>query len=100
MEVYWEFSMQNWKPDFSVLAGPKYLAIAEALARDVRNGTLRAGTRLPPQRILADVLGVDLTTVTRAYNEARRQGLIEGEGRRGSFVRPVAPDVARGSERG
>lgn len=89
--------MQNWTPDIAASAGPKYLAIAEALARDVRTGRLGAGDRLPPQRTLAEALGVDLTTVTRAYGEAQRLGLIEGDGRRGSFVRaaPVpTPAVA------
>lgn len=79
--------MQTWKPDLAALAGPKYLAIAQALARDIAAGTLSAGDRLPPQRVLAETLGVDLTTVTRAYGEAQRVGLIEGEGRRGSFVK-------------
>lgn len=68
-------------------SGPKYLAIADALARDIGAGKLAAGSRLPPQRALAEALGVDLTTVTRAYGEAQRLGLIEGDGRRGSFVR-------------
>ncbi|MGG2305092.1 GntR family transcriptional regulator, partial [Salmonella enterica] len=53
-------------------------------------GTLAPGDRLPPQRVLADVLGLDLTTVTRAYGEARKQGLIEGSDRRGSYVRARA----------
>jgi DNA-binding transcriptional MocR family regulator len=76
-----------WKPEIESLAGPKYLAIAEMLARDIEIGTLGDGDRLPPQRALAEALGVDLTTVTRAYGEAQRLGLIEGDGRRGSFVR-------------
>ena len=87
--------MQSWTPDIAATTGPKYLAIAEALARDVRAGRLAAGERLPPQRALAEALGVDLTTVTRAYGEAQRLGLIEGDGRRGSFVRAApAPAVA------
>lgn len=83
----------DWLPDIASARGPKYLAIADALAGDIGEGRLSAGTRLPPQRALAEALGVDLTTVTRAYGEAQRQGLIEGEGRRGSFVlarRPAA----------
>lgn len=79
--------MQTWKPNIDSLAGPKYLAIAEALARDIEGGSLSAGDRLPPQRTLAEALGVDLTTITRAYGEAQRLGLIEGDGRRGSFVK-------------
>ncbi len=85
--------MQNWHPDLINAEGPKYLAITAELARDVEAGRLSAGDRLPPQRALAERLGVDLTTVTRAYDEARRRGLIEADGRRGSFVRarPIAP---------
>jgi DNA-binding transcriptional MocR family regulator len=79
--------MQNWKPDLDEVSGPKYLAITKALARDVAAGTLAEGARLPPQRVLAEALGVNLTTVTRAYGEAHRLGLVEGSGRRGSFVR-------------
>lgn len=80
--------MQTWKPDLESLAGrPKYLAIADAISRDIDAGRLQKGARLPPQRTLAEALGVDLTTVTRGYGEAQRQGLIEGDGRRGSFVR-------------
>jgi DNA-binding transcriptional MocR family regulator len=86
--------MQGWKPDIAGTLGPKYLAIAEAIARDVETGILNAGDRLPPQRMLAEALGVDLTTVTRAYGEAQRLGLIEGDGRRGSFVRNKAAEPA------
>jgi DNA-binding transcriptional MocR family regulator len=77
----------SWQPRIEAGSGPKYLAIAEALLRDLQSGHLKLGDRLPPQRLLAKALGVDLTTVTRAYNEARRQGLIEARTGRGSFVR-------------
>lgn len=80
--------MQKWVPAIAGAPGPLYLAICAALARDVAEGLLAPGDRLPPQRDLAEALGVDLGTVTRAYAEARRQGLIAAEGRRGSFVRP------------
>lgn len=83
-------AMQSWAPDLGGVAGPKYLSINAALARDIEEGRLRPGDRLPPQRELAQALGVDLTTVTRAYSEARRMGLIHADGRRGSFVRDRA----------
>jgi DNA-binding transcriptional MocR family regulator len=53
---------------------------------------LTAGARLPPQRSLAEALGIDFTTVTRGYAEAERRGLVLGEPGRGTFVR--AGDVA------
>jgi DNA-binding transcriptional MocR family regulator len=84
--------MPSWTPRVEAGSGPKYLVIAEALAFDIRTGRLKPGDRLPPHRVLAKELGVDLTTVTRAFNEARRQGLIEANAGRGSFVRvPAAP---------
>ncbi|WP_235904061.1 hypothetical protein [Sphingomonas carotinifaciens] len=45
------------------------------------------GTRLPPQPAPAKTLGVDLTTVTRAYGKVQRLELIEGNWRRGRSVR-------------
>lgn len=78
---------ETWSPTISGDAGPKYRAIVKALAEDIRTGRLSPGVRLPPQRALAKQLNVDLTTVTRAFNEARRAGLIDATAGRGSFVR-------------
>ena len=41
---------------------------------------------MPAQRAIAEALGVDLTTVTRAFNEARRRGLVEAQAGRGTFI--------------
>ncbi|WP_417611996.1 PLP-dependent aminotransferase family protein [Parasphingorhabdus sp.] len=79
--------MNRWIPDLSRFSGPKYLAIADALTEAIDRGSLAPGDRLPPQRELADTLGFDLTTVTRAYEVARERGLTVGRGRAGSFVR-------------
>ena len=76
-----------WKPTLSNREQPLYLAIANAIAEDISSGKLTDGERLPPQRDLADDLKVALTTVTRAYTEAERRGLVSGEVGRGTFVR-------------
>ena len=91
--------MLSWLPQIETADGPKYLAIAEALRADIRSGRLAAGARLPPQRLLAQALGVDLTTVTRAFNEARRLGLIDATTGRGSFVRATAKTIPTGVQR-
>jgi DNA-binding transcriptional MocR family regulator len=41
---------------------------------------------LPTHRALASALDLDLTTVTRAYGEARRRGLLEARVGQGTFV--------------
>lgn len=88
-----------WQPDLSSRTGPLYLGIADRLAEDVRAGRLREGDRLPTQRSLAEQLGVTVGTVTRAYAEAGRRGLIGGEVGRGTFVRGMGEDPARFMER-
>jgi DNA-binding transcriptional MocR family regulator len=79
------------------------LAIAEALADDVASGRLAPGTRLPTHRDLAERIGVTVGTVTRAYAEVQRRGLISGEVGRGSFVRrgdAVVPSAGEESAAG
>jgi len=79
-----------WRPRLDRRSGPRYLALADAIADDIQVGRLSAGDRLPPQRDLADLLGLNVTTVTRGYAEADRRGLVSGEIGRGTFVRPPA----------
>ena len=76
-----------WTPRLEKGSGPLYQAIADAIAADIASGHLAPGTRLPPQRSLAQALGLDFTTVTRAYQEAGRRGLVDGRVGQGTFVR-------------
>ena len=75
-----------WTPDLKRWGKPHYLAIAEALADDIRTGRLTVGTRLPTQRALAEALDLNFTTVSRGYVEAHKRGLIEGRVGQGTFV--------------
>lgn len=75
--------------------GPVYLRIVQALERAIWSGALRPGQRLPAQRVLASALGVDLTTVTRAFTEARKRGLIDARGPQGTFVAPPQVELAQ-----
>ena len=76
-----------WLPDLERSGGPIYLSLADALGAAVASGSLKAGDRLPTHRALASALDLDLTTVTRAYGEARRRGLVDAAAGRGTFVR-------------
>jgi DNA-binding transcriptional MocR family regulator len=76
-----------WVPRIEGRGVARYLSIVESLAEDVAAGVLKPGTRLPTHRDLADRLGVTVGTVSRAYAEASRRGLISGEVGRGTFIR-------------
>src|SRR5471032_2455150 len=84
-------SLPSWLPRLAGNKGPRFLQIADALQAALVAGSLKPGDRLPPQRLLAAQLDVDLTTITRAYDEARRRNLLEGRGARGTYV--AAPKV-------
>lgn len=93
--------LTDWTPQVAEGDQPLYHRIGEAVSRAIAAGELAAGTRLPPHRQLAWRLGVSVGSVSRAYDELTRQGLIEGSVGRGSFVagsnaRPTDPiDLSR-----
>ncbi len=83
--------MTIWQPDLSGRRGPKFRQISDAIGESVSEGGLPTGTRLPPQRDLAYLLGVSLNTVTRAYADAVKRGFVRGEVGRGTYVRDAGP---------
>ncbi|WP_427026209.1 PLP-dependent aminotransferase family protein (plasmid) [Aureimonas ureilytica] len=87
--------MDDWTPDLSRSDKPRYMALADAIESDILDGLLPAGTRLPPQRRLADRLRIDFTTVARGYVEAQKRGLLVSHVGRGSFVADGAPERLR-----
>jgi DNA-binding transcriptional MocR family regulator len=92
--------MTIWNPSLEGRLGPRYRAIADALGADISGGTLRSGERLPTHRDLAERLGVTVGTVSRAYAEAARRGLVSGEVGRGTFVRGAGEADETAADRG
>lgn len=76
----------SWKPDLSKITGPKYIALAELLERDIKNGKLKAGTKLPPQRELADFLDLNLSTISKVYKLCEQKGLLSASVGNGTYV--------------
>jgi DNA-binding transcriptional MocR family regulator len=52
----------------------------------IRAGALPVGTKLPAIRDLAFVLGISPATISEAWSELRRQKIISGRGRNGTWV--------------
>ncbi|MDR7001109.1 PLP-dependent aminotransferase family protein [Neobacillus niacini] len=80
----------SWKPDKKVLKRPFYKSLASLLEQDIIIGFLAPGTKLPPQRELADFLDLNFTTITRAYKICEVKGLIYAVTGSGTFVAPNA----------
>ncbi|WP_221348445.1 PLP-dependent aminotransferase family protein [Streptomyces beigongshangae] len=64
-----------------------YRRIADRLAEEIYSGRLKAGERLPPQRVFARRRRIAGSTAGRVYGELVRRGLVVGEVGRGTYVR-------------
>lgn len=65
---------------------PPYEQIKQQVARQVADGRLRPGDKLPTVRGLAEELGLAPNTVARAYRELEAAGVVDTRGRSGTFV--------------
>ena len=73
--------------------------VSTAVAERIHRGSLAPGSRLPTVRALAEDLGLAPNTVAKAYRALEEAGLIEGRGRRGTFVAERLPDRLPDRER-
>ncbi len=80
-----------WLPDLPQNEGPKYLALVRALRDGIRVGDLAEGAQLPTVRDLAWRLSVTPGTVSRAYQIATQEGLLQATVGRGTFVADRSP---------
>lgn len=76
----------SWRPELQRSGAPLYLSLAEQLERDIAYGKLLPGTKLPPQRELADFLDINLSTVSRAFKLCSQKGLLSGSVGSGTYV--------------
>src|SRR5579871_4895836 len=72
----------------------EYLKLADAIAAEIADGTLKPGDRLPPQRNFAYERKIAVSTAGRVYSELLRRGLVVGEVGRGTFI---SGDAKRGA---
>ncbi|WP_448002347.1 GntR family transcriptional regulator [Agromyces bauzanensis] len=72
---------------------PPYEQVRMQVVDAVRDGRLAAGAKLPTVRALADELGLAVNTVAKAYKELEADGVVEGRGRKGTFVRATGDPV-------
>lgn len=76
----------SWKPKLEKTNKPIYLSLADQLENDISEGILLPGTKLPPQRELADFLDINVSTISRAFKLCEKKGLLSGAIGSGTFV--------------
>ncbi|MDX6228371.1 MAG: hypothetical protein QOI76_1761 [Frankiales bacterium] len=72
---------------------PPYAQLVEQVRQALLTGILRPGDRLPTVKEVAGALAVNPNTVSKAYRDLEREGLVEGRQGVGTFVvrRPDGP---------
>jgi DNA-binding transcriptional regulator YhcF (GntR family) len=78
---------------------PLSLQLSTAIADRIHRGSLAPGSRLPTVRALAEDLGLAANTVAKAYRVLEEAGLLQGRGRRGTFVADRLPERLPDRER-
>lgn len=78
---------------------PLHIELSEMLAREIQAGILLDGMRLPPERTLAEELGVAVGTLRKALLDLSEKGLIERVHGSGNYVRSANNDANNGKNK-
>ncbi len=65
---------------------PIYMQIRDQIVLAVAGGKLAAGDKLPTVRALAEECGINMMTVSKAYQLLRQEGVIATDRRSGAVV--------------
>lgn len=86
--------MLPWKTIISIdreSSKAVYLQIVNAIIREVSQGRLQPGQRLPGTRKMGELLGINRKTIIVAYEELMAQGWIEVASSSGTFIAEYLP---------
>ncbi|MDR1733014.1 MAG: PLP-dependent aminotransferase family protein [Synergistaceae bacterium] len=76
----------TWKPKLDRSNRSLYQSLARQLEQDITDGVIKPGTKLPPQRELADFLDLNVSTVSKAFKLCELKGLLSATVGNGTFV--------------
>ena len=73
---------------------PIYQQLRNQIVLAIASGALRPGERLPTIRALALELGINMMTVSKAYQILKQEGYIASDRRSGAWVAPKTDEDA------
>jgi GntR family transcriptional regulator len=65
---------------------PKHVTLQRGLVDAIADGALAAGDQIPPEQHLTKIVGLSLGTIQKALRDVARQGLLQRQQGRGTFV--------------
>ena len=78
---------------------PIYQQIRNEIVLGIASGKLAPGTQMPSIRALAETLGVNMMTVSKAYTQLKQEGYLLADRRAGTVVAPCRTGVMHQSAR-
>jgi DNA-binding transcriptional MocR family regulator len=73
--------------------GYRYLKLADEIENNIKTGTYKAGDRIPSIRRLRERSGYSINTVSQAYIELEKRGLVEARQKSGYYVKPLLDHI-------
>ena len=67
--------------------GYRYMKVADEIESKIKSGVYRAGDRIPSIRRLRELSGYSINTVSQAYIELEKRGLVEARQKSGYYVK-------------
>jgi len=71
----------------------RYLKLADEIESKIKSGVYKAGNRIPSIRNVRERSGYSINTVSQAYIEVEKRGLIEARHRSGYYVKPLLKNI-------
>ncbi|SFB20235.1 GntR family transcriptional regulator [Clostridium frigidicarnis] len=65
---------------------PLYLQVKKQIMHQIRSGSLKVGDKMPTERELAEKLSVSRNTVSTAYKELEKEGVLKSYQGKGTFI--------------
>lgn len=72
---------------------PKYIQLAEAITKEIKQGNLGLNDKLPSVNTLSSDLNISRETVFKALNLLSQKGIIKSFNRKGYYVQTVNVDI-------
>jgi GntR family transcriptional regulator len=69
---------------------PIYVQLRNQIVMGIGQGDLKIGQGLPTVRQMAEDIGINMMTVTKAYTILKNEGFIEIDRRHGAKIKPTA----------
>lgn len=77
---------------------PLYKQVKHAITEKIRSGELMTGYKMPTERELCELLQISRNTVSAAYKDLEKEGLLSSHQGKGTFVAEESERILRGGQ--